>query len=96
MATYGGGIKISSAIATSKNSTGAIFTLSSGQYAIVNVGVSISSGSVTITVGGEQVISLSGSLTTPVNVYVGPSQSLSISALSGTVTVFASGVVLTN
>lgn len=90
MATYG--IRVQAAVAAS-GSGAAIYTCPANSYAILNMGYQFVSGSAQIRVGNEITAVYSASLATPVQIVVGPGQSVELVNLSGTPgTVYLSGV----
>lgn len=104
MATYSTNttLKVNSAIANNRSTTGNLYTASSTGYAVVMIGYSGSTLNTvgSISIGGMIVFSVSATIGTPTvylgQFYVGPSQTVAITVTSGTFIVSVAGVEFIN
>ncbi len=90
-------IKMNAAVAANTSAAGSttLYTAPASGYAVVNLYMSASTGSVTVTVGGRTVASIAATNTVSYqSVFVGPSQALACSIGTGTVAI--SGVEFVN
>lgn len=98
MATFGGGTSVSAAVAANMSSTGTLYSCGLGKYAMVQISfVGGSAGTAIVTCGGEPVAEGGGGgFSCVYSVFVGPGQSVAVSANSGGASVSVSGVEFSN
>jgi hypothetical protein len=89
--------KVSAAVDASSSSSTTLYTCPANSYAILNLFVEYSSGTVIVTVAGNRVLlnTTTADLNTVKTIYVGPAQAVACT-ITSTATVYINGVEFIN